>query len=429
MTDQFRRIGERDGRRQFPTAAKPAGQDQQNGKQDPVVTVHTDQLADLFGRADLATRSRLAGWLQRAYGNDCVQDAVSRTRPEQPAVQRQEVGTVATAPTRRPDVSDLRTIAQGYVGDYFSAARAGLADFEHDVQQSFDWSAFWIAVGGNVLWAGASFATGGTAFVISLAGIGVSTAAAASAVTKAPDFHREATQQINHVVRHLNEQVVRVTDDVDRVAAARNWDDNQTRAELLRRLVKPEYVEVAAGLPNLSQPRVAASLREELLIRASQLKSKGGPARNIPFGPGYYEQVWKVLGAVELIEYPFSPAMPVLRPQNDWFYSMQAARLVNVPPEVGDINTAMNDVYRTYGRRIDATRWPIKKRLVLTGQRPFGVVYTFDAQNRLTGWTADAFAAFLRAQGWDPDVYLRNLLNLIQSHAGVAIPRADALMD
>ncbi|MCL4436019.1 MAG: DUF4157 domain-containing protein [Thaumarchaeota archaeon] len=339
-------------------------------------------------------------------------------------IQRQPRDTQVSPPVTRPSLSDLRTIAQGYIGDYFSAARAGLTDFERDVQSSFDWGAFWLTVGGNVVWATASFATGGTAFIISLAGIAVSTAASTATVNNPADFHRESVIRINDIVTSLNNEVDRVTREVDSNAAAEGWDDNRSRSELLKRLVKPEFVFTATGgLPNLSQPRVAASIREELLIRASQQSSS--PLLSPVVYQGVFEEVWDVDG-ITWVEYPFSPTMPVLKPLSDWFYGIHSAGFVNVPPEVPDLNRKINDIYQTYGSsRIDPSVWPVRKEIKLQFGNGVSVTYIFDASNTLTRIDDNMFRGILRAQGHDPDTFLHELLGYMQH--GSPIPRVSAL--
>ncbi|MEZ4399180.1 MAG: DUF4157 domain-containing protein [Kofleriaceae bacterium] len=341
------------------------------------------------------------------------------------AVQRQDRACTPGTPVARGDLSAMRTAALGYCGDYFSAAQAGILAFEGDLDTSFDWTAFWVAVGGNLLWATASFATGGAAFVISVAGIAVSTAAAASTVRTGPDFRAAALVQLNGVVTHLNNQVDRVTRAVDAEAQAGGWDDSRTRAEILHRLFRrdrPEFVLDACGhLPNVNQPAIAASVREQLLIQASQQRNPGAVWR--AFNAAYFEEVY----TVDAIEYSDAGGMgvfPILRPPQDWSYGRTSARLVGGPPSLTDLNQSMNRVYDAYGSgsRIDPSTWPIEKRLHLTGQAPFDITYVLAADNSLSRIEARSFAAFLTARGYDTDRYLRSLLTMIQGHAGHAMP-------
>ncbi len=341
-------------------------------------------------------------------------------------VQRQELD----APVARPTLTDLRTIAQGYIGDYFSAATSGLANFERDVQSNFDWTAFWVAVAGNVIWATASFATGGSAFVISLAGIALSTHAAASSVTSAPEFHRETTNGINDIITYLNNQVDRVTRDVDTDATANNLDDNQTRLHLLGRLLdptKPEFIMIASGgLPNLSQPVVAASVEEQLLLRASQLHGTAGITHN-SYGPARFEETWRV-EAFDYFQEPMSGyTYPVLKSQSDWLYNLRGASIVNAPPTISNINQAINSIYHTYSRPIGPSNFPMEKRLILEGDLPFGVTYRFDQNNNITGIDSPHFEGWLNGHSYNGRQYLISLLQMIQMHSHATIPNTPQL--
>lgn len=338
------------------------------------------------------------------------------------AVQRQEVCAPGT-PVPRGNLSALRTAAQGYVGDYFSAAQAGILAFESDINTNFDWPAFWGVVGGNVLWAAACFATGGTAFVISMAGIAVSTAAAAAAVSDAPSFRAQALLRLNDVVQYLNNQVDRVTRTVDTDAAAHSWDDSRTRTEVLHRLFRtdrPEFVLDACGrLPNVNQPAIAASVREQLLIQASQLENRGMWR---PYQRAHFEETYYV-NAIEYTDTLMGP-YPNLLPPSGWSYRRDSARLVGGPPSLSDINSSINQVYNAYGSgsRIDPSQWPIEKHLVLTGPAPFGVTYVLNASNALVRTDAPSFRPFLEARGYAASSYLNDLLQLIQTHSHHPIP-------
>jgi|GEM_PF-3773066 len=173
------------------------------------------------------------------------------------AVQKQQAPD-SNKPVARGKLSGLRTAAQGYIGDYYSAALAGILAFESDMDSGFDWGAFWFAVGGNLIWASAAFATGGTAFVISVGGIAVSSGAAATSVKSKSDFRGGALKRIADVTQYLNKQVDRVTRSVDADAKEHSWDDSKTRLELLQRMFdrnRPEFV-LAGAVPNVNQPQL-----------------------------------------------------------------------------------------------------------------------------------------------------------------------------
>ena len=195
------------------------------------------------------------------------------------------------AAVSRPRLSELETIAQGYIGDYYSAASGGLTDFETTLADDVDWGPFWLGVMGNVLWATACFVTGpagaaaataGKQFAVSMAGIGVAAAGAGLAVSNRSDFHNAAVQQhLDVVVKELNDQVKEVAASVDTTATQANWSGDRTRLELVRRLMRPEYTMVArGGLPNIDQPAIRRLVQRTLILQANE---SGIGARNLGY--------------------------------------------------------------------------------------------------------------------------------------------------
>jgi hypothetical protein len=180
-------------------------------------------------------------------------------------------GTEAVA-NPRPSRSDLVTIANTAINaEYVGAARDGLTDFESDVGSTFDYGSAMAALTGNLIWATACFATGGTAFAISLVGIGVGTGApAASGTVDRAAFHQRGADVIEEIRVRLLNKIVPVTNDVDQQATAQNWDEFRTRRELLLQLLRPEYIAVVAGgLPTVNRAAIAHTGRIQLLTEAN----------------------------------------------------------------------------------------------------------------------------------------------------------------
>ncbi len=215
-------------------------------------------LADMgqrLSRLDPATRARIVARMQRGHGNQYVQQLARQDHGTQQAPP-----PVAGAAGARPDIAGLRTLADSYINSqYASAARDGLSDAEAVLGNQFDYGSFLTALAGNLIWAAACFSTGGTAFVVSVAGIAVGAAAPSGSTNiDRAGFHAEATRKIDGIVTHLLNQIDRVTRDVDAVASECNLSDSDTRRELLQRLLKPEYIQtVQGGLPAVNRSAIA----------------------------------------------------------------------------------------------------------------------------------------------------------------------------
>ncbi len=178
-------------------------------------------------------------------------------------------GTTAARP--RPSLSELVTIANSAINaEYTSAARDGLADFENAMATTFDFGAFAVAQLGNLIWAAACFTTGTPAFLISLAGITTSAnASSASTVTDRTTFHEEAIKRIDDLRTALLNEIPRVTADVDQQSTAGGWDDFRTRRELLLRLLRPEFIQTASGLPTVDRGAISRQIARDLTVRAN----------------------------------------------------------------------------------------------------------------------------------------------------------------
>ncbi len=378
------------------------------------------------------------GRLRQTAGSTEAQNAaVANDRKPSPlpsnVVSRQGSGTADDEAIESTDLSGLRTIAQNYTSGYYSAANDALSRFERDMADGdADWATLWTNVAFDTIFAASVFASGGTAFVVNLSKVAIDASVSAGDIAESDNplnkFIQGQQERIDDVYKHLNNEVDRVTREVYQLMTTFGWGDNRTRWELLIRLVKPEFITVfEGGLPNLDEVKVSGEIRKELLLQASQLTYRR-PGSVVETGPSVFEQVWTIRGAIKYTQYPFSPRIPDLRPVHEWFYGIESAMLVNVPGNIEDPNTALNDAYRQMGRPIDPTEWDMEKRLVLDAESPFYVTYYLTADNDLDRWRAPSeLIGLLRVQGHDPDTYLRRLLRMIQGHAGNEIPTVPRL--
>ena len=189
----------------------------------PVPGIESADQSESSRRSQFGNRQRATGTdadpiaeLQRSAGNSAVRRLLD--------VQRQPVTDPLRAPAPVTDLtprsgqvalgslSGYRDAAQRYVDGYWDAARGGIDDFKDAISTDFDWDLFAAQVLGNVVWAGACFASGGTGFVVSLTGIALTTAGAAAAVVSAPTFDTKAKREIDDVWNYLNDQVNGVTE-------------------------------------------------------------------------------------------------------------------------------------------------------------------------------------------------------------------------
>jgi hypothetical protein len=332
------------------------------------------------------------------------------------------------------DVSGYRTAAEGYITAYRVAALAGMEDFKNAVapETDFDWGLFGVQVLGNVIWATASFATGGTAFVISIGGIAVTTAGAAASVTTAPTFESKATAYINDVDTYLHSQIDRVTQDAHAQGTRENWDDNQARSEILKRMYHPTYItKTSSGLPYVDSAAIEAAVEQQLLIGANATQPAKGSVPRKALGRliptiirDYHGYLLYSYGS-ENIEH--DEGLFYHNTMND----IPAWRLNFIPSvslvpaaNVGDINASMNAAQQhMHGERMKVASWPCKKAINIWDSKPEdpAVIVELSESNAVTavrGWgvvhdylenhNAAAFGQRIAARVWGsttpPDV-------------------------
>jgi hypothetical protein len=340
--------------------------------------------------------------LQGAAGNTAVQRLLSAQRDgpvtdvlKPPAPAGKPGGTGASV--RLGDQSGYITAAQGYITSYRTAALAGITDFQSSLAPDFDWSLFGAQVAGNVIWAAACFTTGGTAFMISIAGITLTTGAAAGSVTSAPTFQTNATMRINDVDRYLNGRVTDVVADVFALAQKQGWDDNRTREEILNRMFASSYiVRTPGGLPNVDAPAIQATVQQRLLIEANATQPMRGSRGTGAMGhltptmirekvTGYLLYSYKV-GNIKHDEGFFHH--DTMNDISAWQVGSGPSVALVPSANTGDINTSMNTAQLNLkSENMHIASWPCKKAINLYSDQPEdpAVIVRFNEANALTG--------------------------------------------
>jgi hypothetical protein len=279
------------------------------------------QAMHLIGeRLQSTQRHSLARQIGHVYGNRHLHDIVT-------FVQRQS--SIVDAPPssiQRPALSELRTIANSAINaEYYGAARDALVDFENVMAPDFDWGAFWVNLAGNAIWATACFATGGTAFMISVSGIALAAGATAESAPTRSDFHQQTVDGIDgEIIQPLLNRIDPITRDVDMAAIQGNWDDNQTRRELLGRLVQPEYIMIArGGLPVINRQAIRTRIRNDLIIMANAARPN---VRGLQWDGQfvYYYEVTNHVDEGGLLEAHFSDQ---LKPPDQWRFRLRQVAL------------------------------------------------------------------------------------------------------
>jgi hypothetical protein len=349
-----------------PTPQRPAD-DRPDRHAAPRVLSLSDA-ATLQSRAGNAAVSRLLH-VQRAGP---VSDPL---RPPAPG------GAAATGRVAMGDVSNYRTAAETYINAYRGAAMAGMEDFKNAVapETDFDWGLFGVQVLGNVIWATASFATEGTAFVISLGGIEVSTAGAAAAVQSAPTFETKATAYINDVDTYLHGRIDRVTQDVHTQGTQAGWDDNRARMEILQRMYRSTYITKSpSGLPYVDAAAIEAAVEQQLLIGANATQPAKGNVGRMAMGHLIPTMIRDYHGYLM-----YSYGSENIEHDEGWFYHntmnaipswrLSISPAVSLVPaaNLGDINASMNAAQQhLHGEQMHVATWPAKKAINIYDDKP-----------------------------------------------------------
>jgi hypothetical protein len=367
-----------------PKRSHPTGLDAPEAAESQRLALPVRGPVDMVGNGATATlcsaplRPEALLTLQRTHGNAFVQRllAVQRDgRRDQPATKEppKESGGVAIPWTR------FQGWATKAIEKYEVGATDGLNDFEKNVKDpsKTDWQTFALNTVGNLIWAVACFATGGTAFFISLAGIALAAGATAAVMAEEKQsfdmtrFHHHTRRAISGeggVVEKLNAKVVDASQKMEREAASGRWTDpNQAHRALLERLFTgPEFVREEGGLPTVNKWAVAKKVESELLIAT---------ASAMPGRPSVYKGRGPEPGVYLSLRYVAPNAMEddeTTKPFNQWGAKLKKAAIRDDTGTFPNIAERLTEIYgKTFKERMPIGQWPF--------QMDIGVVVGADA--------------------------------------------------
>jgi hypothetical protein len=288
---------------------------------------------------------------------------------------------------------ELRDFCTLAINDVWGAQNQGLEDFEHQLASGMNFAAIAASVLGNVIWATAAFSTGGTAFLISIAGIAVGTAGQLiPSVKDQLSFHTAAQSQIDDVKNEADGRIDIVVRSVRKHALRHGWDGNEIRHQLLRRLLKREYIKVVAGgMPVIDLPAVAASVERELLFRAATTPWKDWLGWQK--GNAWLEFNYTLDDAEEGIYKPVAPSSwPPAKINWIWIFPLGNE-------ELPDLSNRLNVLHHEVLHQPMAPQtWPIRKEIQVLIRRAGQVGITLSQHNSFRGWGTSINERYIK--GW-----------------------------
>jgi hypothetical protein len=292
-----------------------------------------------------------------------------------------------------PSVQELRDFCTPNINDVWGAQNQGLEDFEHQLGSDIDYGAVAASLLGNLIWAGACFATGEAAFVISIIGIGVGTAGPLIPHVKdQPSFHNAARKQIDDLKTQADARIDAIVKNVREEALKQGWDGSKVRQELLKRLLKPEYIKVlAGGMPVLDLPAVAASVEKELLFRAATTPWKDWAGWKK--GNAWLEFDYTLDETEKGLFKPVAPSSwPPAKANWIWIFPLGNA-------EIPDLNNRLNTLYdEVLHQPKNTENWPIRKVVNVLIRRAGRVSISFGKDSSFQGWSTDIDDRYIK--GW-----------------------------
>lgn len=292
-----------------------------------------------------------------------------------------------------PGAQELRDFCTSNINDVWGAQNQGLEDFEHQLGSDIDFGAIAWTVLGNVIWAGAAYATGDVAFLISIIGIGVGTAGPLIPHVKdRPSFHTAARKQIDDLMARADGRIDAVVRAVREDALTKGWDGNKAREILLKRLLKPEYINVVAGgVPVIDLPAVAASVEKELLFRAATTPWKDWAGWQK--GDAWLGFDYTLDDAEAGLFKPVAPSRwPPAKTTWVWIFPLGNA-------EIPDLNERLNVLYdEVLHQPMDTKGWPIRKEVEVLIRQAGTVDIVLGKDNSVQGWGATIDDRYIR--GW-----------------------------
>jgi len=297
--------------------------------------------------------------LQRSAGNQATTAMLARNGPP------------VAAPTKAvPDeqkLSQLRDIALAAYNTYEDGAADGVLDAKGTLSSMSGWGPFVTALAGNIIWAGACFATGGTAFAISLAGIAVGMSP--SIPKTGEDFAAWAKDgPIKKARKLLDEKLDTATRAILPTLDTEGWDDNKIRKAVLSQLLKPEFIKViSGGIPMADRSAIAHRSHTDLLIQANRQVADPHPLQN----PGYVHYHYTVSGH-RPPGYEYGDA---LAPLDSWKFALTGGELTMLEGGATAVAEVKKDT------KIAPAEMPFIKVIHLTDDDGGLLVLTIDGKN------------------------------------------------
>ncbi len=297
-------------------------------------------------------------------------------------VQRQHGPTTApraatpgAAGSGAPAVGAMAQTSMTWIEQVWGALNQGLADFEQNNQVT-DWEAFSLGVLGNLLWAAAALTTGGAAFLVSVGGVGLASAAAGN-VRSQQAFHAAARAEHDALNTALKARVPAVTQRVHDHAVSHGWTASQAYRVLMRLLLRRSFIQTVGGVPTVNSPRIAAHVEQQLILKSGSTPTESWAGWR--HGDWWLQYAYRVDNAMD-------PARRV-SPFSGWRLSREEAdaKLLPIDTEVRHARDRLNALRNTLGTKHHPSRWPLNKRVEVYFAGSRAVTVHLDGHNRITG--------------------------------------------
>jgi hypothetical protein len=292
-----------------------------------------------------------------------------------------------------PGVGELRDFCSTNINDVWGAQNQGLNDFEHQLGSDIDYGAVAASLLGNMIWAAAAFTSGEAAFLISVIGIGVGTAAPLIPHVKdQPSFHSAARKQIDDLKTQADGRIDAVVREVREDGLKKGWDGSKTREELLKLLLKPDYINVVGGgVPVIDLAAVAASVEKALLFRAATTPWKDWAGWKK--GDAWLEFDYTLDNAEEGLFKPVAPSSwPPAKANWIWIFPLGNA-------EIPDLNNRLNVLHEeVLHQPKDTESWPIRRQVNVLIRRAGRVGIRLGKDNSFQSWGTDIDDRYIN--GW-----------------------------
>jgi hypothetical protein len=281
--------------------------------------------------------------------------------------QYEEASRFLGLPARpRPaDESACLTIADTIKNEFMDAARDGSMRAKDAVASGFDYTAWSSNLIGNTIWAATCLIpqTAGPRVIFAVSMLGVSVAAAGGLPKDGVEFGTFLDANLTTLQNRLNDQRGSAAGAAWRFAQENNWDDNQTRLEMYRSLLAPQFIRLSPdGTPAINREAVEAKVESELMIKAGQTPLSGQSQAIIRVGETNMSEAARIeqmLRDVGKIEYKyrvpsmtrnaggftgFFGARDAITP-SVWGFELQSVKM-NVRTEVAnELNRLLPQVY------------------------------------------------------------------------------------